>query len=115
MTDRVGMFPAASVAEVRRRHRHVRVIGAARSKQDVIAAIYRAVDAPSYAATNLDALADILGDLSWLPGGPITLAWLGSDAVPTAVQTPLLDLLRNVADGSAGSAHPLSIYRIDAD
>lgn len=40
---------------------------------EAIADIYRQVDAPEWAAPNLDALADVLRDLSWLPAGPIAL------------------------------------------
>ncbi|MEO6884781.1 MAG: barstar family protein [Jatrophihabitantaceae bacterium] len=43
------------------------------AKRAVIAAIYTQVDAPDWAATNLDALADVLRDLSWLPIGPVTI------------------------------------------
>lgn len=38
---------------------------------EAIVAIYRHVDAPDWAAANLDALADVLRDLSWLPAGPV--------------------------------------------
>ncbi len=112
MTVPVGLFRETSLDTVRRRHRQLRVIGAARSKHDVITAIYRAVDAPDYAAPNLDALADILGDLGWLPDGPVALAWLGSDALAEGERAALLELLRDVAESSAGSAHPLAIYLI---
>jgi hypothetical protein len=40
---------------------------------DAIRAIYVQVDAPAWAAANLDGLLDVLRDLSWLPAGPIAL------------------------------------------
>jgi len=33
--------------------------------------VYRQVAAPSWARPNLDGLADVLRDLSWLPHGPV--------------------------------------------
>ena len=41
---------------------------------EAIADIYRQVSAPAWAARNLDALADVLRDLSWLPPGPTTIS-----------------------------------------
>ncbi len=43
------------------------------AKRDAIRSIYDQVDAPDWAATNLDALADVLRDLSWLPPGPVAV------------------------------------------
>jgi hypothetical protein len=40
---------------------------------DGIRAIYAQVDAPDWAAPNLDALVDVLRDLSWLPQRPVEL------------------------------------------
>jgi hypothetical protein len=40
---------------------------------DGIRAIYAQVEAPAWAAPNLDALVDVLRDLSWLPEGPVDL------------------------------------------
>jgi hypothetical protein len=41
--------------------------------REAIRAIYAQVDAPQWAALNLDALADVLRDLSWLPEGTVQL------------------------------------------
>ena len=38
---------------------------------DAIRAIYRQIGAPEWAAANLDGLADVLRDLSWLAPGPV--------------------------------------------
>jgi hypothetical protein len=66
-----GVSKAQSLDAVLRTYPSVRVIAPARSKDALIAAIYLAVDAPDSAAANFDALADVLGDLSWLPTGPV--------------------------------------------
>jgi Barstar (barnase inhibitor) len=105
-----GLYSAESLDAVRRRHPHVRVVGAARSKHDAIAAFYRAVDAPGYAAPNLDALADVLGDLGWLPEGPVVLAWLGSTALAEDIRSQLINVLRDAATSSAAGPRPLTAY-----
>lgn len=104
----------ASLAAARTEHHHLRVVGAARRKTDAIAAFYRAVDAPAYAASNLDALADIMRDLAWLPGGHVRLAWLGSERLPDPDRAAILDVLRAVAEESAGGLHPLTVYVVES-
>ena len=49
---------------------------------DTIAAIYAQVRAPLWAARNLDGLADVLRDLSWLPEGPVELRLPDLAALP---------------------------------
>lgn len=44
------------------------------STREAIAAVYAQVAAPDWAAPNLDALLDVLRDLSWLPEGPVQVA-----------------------------------------
>jgi barstar (barnase inhibitor) len=41
--------------------------------REAIRAIYAQVHAPDWARPNLDALADVLRDLSWLPEGEVEL------------------------------------------
>jgi hypothetical protein len=41
---------------------------------DAIRSVYVQVAAPAWAAANLDALVDVLRDLSWLPSGPVEVA-----------------------------------------
>jgi hypothetical protein len=50
-----------------------RYVAPAATKRDAIGAIYAAVQAPQWAAPNLDGLIDVLRDLSWLPPGPVVL------------------------------------------
>jgi hypothetical protein len=79
------------------------------SKPETIEAIYRAVRAPSWAAPNLDALADILRDLSWLPPGPVELDWIVAPELPDADLEQIHDVLAAAVGESVGGAHPLSL------
>ena len=96
--SRVGDMPGA---------RHV---DTATTKAAVIRAIYRAVGAPDWAAPNLDALADVLRDLSWLPAGPVVMVW-PRPAVRDADR--IVDVVREVAAESAGSERPLTVYLVE--
>jgi hypothetical protein len=71
---------------------------------EAIAAIYVQVGAPSWAAANLDALADVLRDLAWLPEGPVQLS-VPELAEPMAAQ--LRSVLSQVADDTAGGLRPV--------
>jgi hypothetical protein len=73
----------------------------------VIADIYRQVDAPDWAAANLDGLADILRDLSWLPRGPVEITVPSLADVPRSERRALLQVLQRAVDESARSLHPL--------
>jgi hypothetical protein len=56
------------------------------ARHDAIRAVYAAVRAPSWAAANLDGLADVLRDLSWLPEGPVPLVVPADEAVAAVVR-----------------------------
>ena len=87
-----------------------RHVDSATTKAAVIRAIHRAVDAPDWAAPNLDALADVLRDLSWLPAGPVVLVW-PRPAVEQAER--IVDVVREVAAESEGSDRPLTVYLVE--
>lgn len=70
--------------------------------RDSIGAIYAQVDAPAWAGHNLDALFDVLTDLSWLPPGPVEIRL---EEAPWA----LIRVLRLIEDETAGSARPVRI------
>jgi hypothetical protein len=91
----------------------VRVVAGAGSKRAAIAEFYRAVEAPAWASPNLDGLADVLGDLSWLPAGGVTLAWVDRAAVPKEARRQITRILEDAAADSATGAHPLVIYIVD--
>jgi hypothetical protein len=74
---------------------------------DAIRAVYAQVRAPAWAAANLDALADVLRDLSWLPEGPVVVD-LPADERVAAV------LRRAVAETAAGP-RPLRLQRVDPE
>jgi hypothetical protein len=88
----------------------VRYADRAATKPDVIAAIYRALDAPAWAAPNLDGLADILRDLSWVPAGPVVLALPEPHGEAGGA---ILEVMGRVAAESAASDHPLTVYLTD--
>ena len=79
------------------------------SKRETIEAIYHAVAAPAWAAPNLDALADILRDLSWREPGPLELDWHVDPDLPAADLRQLHDVLAAAIGESVGGAHPLSL------
>jgi hypothetical protein len=103
---------AVSLAEVSREDPRVRVAAGAGSKREAIAAFYRAVEAPSWAAPNLDGLADVLGDLSWLPAGRITLAWVDRGTVPDEPRRQITRVLEDASAESVRTPHPLIVYLI---
>lgn len=82
-----------------------RAVAPAATKADAIRAIYAAVEAPDWAAPNLDALIDILRDLSWLPPGPVRLRF--AEPVPAEVAA----VLAIAEQDSAGSDRPVMIQR----
>lgn len=79
------------------------------SVRDAIAMIYEQVRAPEWAARNLDALADVLRDLSWLPDGPVELRLPDVSALEpddsVRLRTVLDAAIRETADGR----HPLRL------
>jgi len=80
-------------------------------KQDAIRAIYAQVDAPAWASPNLDGLADVLRDLSWLPerAALITLPDLGG--LSADERGALLRVLARAVDESIDSARPVRVKR----
>lgn len=70
-------------------------------RQDAIRAIYVQVRAPEWAAANLDALTDVLRDLSWLPTGPVEVR------VPGGADAPLRAVLERSAAETADGPRPV--------
>jgi hypothetical protein len=71
---------------------------------DAIQAVYRQVGAPSWAAPNLDGLADVLRDLSWLPVGPVRV---DVPELPEPDATQLRAVLWQVAGETADGLRPV--------
>ena len=75
-------------------------------KLSALDAIGEALSFPSYFGRNLDALYDMLTDLSWLPAGEHVLIWAGSDGLKAAepkaylaVRSVLSDAQRAMGSG----------------
>src|SRR5207248_624304 len=81
----------------------------AMTKAEVIREIYRRVNAPSWAAANLDALADVLRDLSWLPEGPVELELPPLEDLDEDERRAVLLTLARAVDDSIESARPVRI------
>jgi hypothetical protein len=86
-----------------------RYVAEAATKQDAIRAIYAAVQAPEWAGLNLDALIDVLRDLSWLPPGPVVLRFAGPPPPSVA------EALAIVQDETADTDRPVSVGRYQRD
>jgi len=79
------------------------------TKADVIRAIYSQVDAPAWAAPNLDALADVLRDLSWLPEAPVELEVPPLEDLDEDERHSVLLTLARAVDDSIESARPVRV------
>jgi barstar (barnase inhibitor) len=79
------------------------------TKRATIVAIYSALGAPDWAAPNLDALADVLRDLSWREPGPLELDWHISAELPDADLTAIHDVLAAAVAESATGRNPLTL------
>ena len=79
------------------------------AKADVIRTIYGQVGAPAWAAPNLDGLADVLRDLSWLPERPVHLTLPELSGLRADERTALLRVLAEAVTESIASARPVRI------
>jgi hypothetical protein len=88
------------------------VLGPVVSKAELLDEFARALGFPGWVERNWDALADALGDLSWLPSGEKVVVWAGADVLrarqPTAYRTAL-EVLRDGARRSTVSGRPLTV------
>jgi hypothetical protein len=105
--------PAAAVAaDAERRGAAAVVLGPVRTKAELLHGLAQALEFPGWVGRNWDALADALGDLSWLPPGAKVVVWAGADALrarqPTVYRTAL-EVLRDGAKRSAVSGRPLTV------
>jgi hypothetical protein len=85
-----------------------RYVAPASSKHDAIRAIYAALEAPEWAAPNLDGLIDILRDLSWLPPGPVVLH-RPAGQLPDVDERAIAEALAVVAEETAETDHPVRV------
>jgi barstar (barnase inhibitor) len=83
-------------------------------RRSAIREIYAMVQAPVWASPNLDGLADVLRDLSWLPVGPVTLRWQPPRDLPAADRDEIAEVLRRAVAETAGTARPVSVPGVSA-
>ena len=109
---RVRRSATAAVADAERRGAVAVVLGPAASKAELLEEFAGALQFPGWFGRNWDALADALGDLSWLPPGEKVVVWVGADVLrarqPAAYLTAL-DVLRDGAKRSTTSGRPLTV------
>jgi hypothetical protein len=88
------------VADVRSRGAEPYVVGPVDDKPGLIAALRVALDFPDWVGANWDALSDALRDLSWLPGGPVTVIWIDPGRLrPERDERLARQVLRDAAHG----------------
>lgn len=88
----------------------MRTIRPAATKRSAIQAVYDAVDAPAWAAPNLDGLADVLRDLSWLSPGPVDLRWPAMPDLDENDAEQIRAVLNRAQAETAGSARAVSVH-----
>lgn len=76
---------------------------------DAIRALYGQVDAPAWAAPNLDGLLDVLRDLSWLPPGPVGLRVPDLPDLAEAERARLAAVLRAAVSETADGPRPVAL------
>jgi hypothetical protein len=83
-------------------------------RRSAIRQIYAMVQAPVWASPNLDGLADVLRDLSWLPVGPVTVRWQPPSELLAADRDEIAEVLRRMVAETAGTARPVSVPGLSA-
>lgn len=85
---------------------------AAAGKRALLDALASALRFPATFGRNWDALADCLGDLSWLPPGGLVLLWDGADALAGAAPADFataLEVLGEAATDWAAQGRPVFV------
>lgn len=103
---------AAVAADAERRGAAAVLLGPAASKSELLHELARALEFPGWVGGNWDALADALGDLSWLPPGAKVVVWSGADVLrdrQPAVYRTALEVLRDGTRRSMVSGRPLTV------
>lgn len=83
------------------------------AKADAVREIYAQVRAPEWAAANLDALTDVLRDLSWLPERPVLITLPDLSGLPDDERAALLHVLAEAVTDSIASARPVRVHGHD--
>ena len=74
-----------------------------------IEAVYAQVGAPDWARPNLDALADVLRDLSWLPEGEVVVRLPDMDGMSDEAAGRLIVVLVRAEVETADRARPVRL------
>jgi RNAse (barnase) inhibitor barstar len=110
--ERSRLGVAAVAIEARLRGASVGVVGPAKRRPELLAAIGRVLRFPGYYGHNLDALEECLRDLSWLPEGEVVLVWDGDEELhraDPAGYAALMEVLNAVTEQMAGGPRPLRV------
>ncbi len=79
------------------------------TKREAIRALYATLDVPADAAPNLDALADVLRDLSWRPVGPVVVRWTVPDGLPATDRAAITGVLRRAVAETHDGLRPIRL------
>lgn len=110
--ESAGTAPAVDAARGRAGNSGlVAVVEGAADRTAVLSALGRALSFPEYYGHNLDALADCLGDLSWLPPGPVELVVADGPlaAADPGTHAAVLEILAEAVETTAGTDRPLRV------
>lgn len=77
--------------------------------REAIQAVYAQVEAPGWARPNLDALADVLRDLSWRPEGEVVLRLPDLDGMSDEAAGRLIVVLVRAEAETADRARPVRL------
>lgn len=92
------------------------VVAEQSSKAGFLDAVATALSFPDWFGRNLDALADSVGDLSWLPPGPLALVWerpAALGAADPATDAAVREILTQAAEESRDGPRPLTVLLTD--
>lgn len=92
------------------------VVAEQSSKAGFLDAVAAALSFPGWFGHNLDALADSVGDLSWLPPGPLALVWERPEvlrATDPATFTAVREILAQAVEESRDGSRPLTVLLTD--